>query len=225
MCLDHGTATGSLHAVGEQASGTVGPAKGTALTRKHSALGWGFFLSMLKSCTHTWDPHRKLMQRGSAVKMQLAKYLWALAIYMFIPSILHTGSCLRTNGCLRPRLQTCLVCPLPTCHRQAAQLQAESNMVIKQRKHESHISPPKNHSLLCRSAKKEKQTRKKKKQKPTSYSCFQKLSNLILQVISEMTLQAQVLLLSDLPKSYQQLLSCLVPWNSLFSALNNFPSQ
>lgn len=39
--------------------------------------------------------------------------------------------------------------------QQPAQLEAESNMVIKQRKHKSRISAPENHSLLCGSAKKE----------------------------------------------------------------------
>lgn len=111
------------------AQGTADPVKSTILAQKHCALGWGFFLSVLKHWLGTQHPNRNLLQSGSAVKMWLFKYLWPLAIYIFIPGILHAGLCFRAKRYLRPNLEMCNArrssyVASPTCHQQESNITA-----------------------------------------------------------------------------------------------------
>lgn len=103
------------------------------------------------------NPHRKLVWRTSAVKMKLPKCLWALAVCVFIHSILHPGLCCRVNGHLRPHL-TCSM-----CHWQTAQLDTESRRGNTRVTFLHWKTPAGSVEQL--------------KKKPTSYRCFQKRSN------------------------------------------------
>lgn len=113
------------------------------------------------SCTGVFSwahtPDRKLMRRISAVKTKLPKCLWALAVCVFIHSILHPDLCCRVNGHLRPHL-TCSM-----CHQQTAQLERESR--------KGSVTVTFLHwKTTAGFVKLLKKTH-------TSYRCFQKLSN------------------------------------------------
>lgn len=129
ICWDQGTATHSLHAVwGEQAPVIITPVKSTALTQNHSASGCGFFLSMLKSCTHTWQP---------AQETNAERFCCENAIFQVFISFrcLHIYA---WHPARRLMLANLLDVPAsPMCHRQTAQLKAESDMVTEQRKQKS----------------------------------------------------------------------------------------
>lgn len=108
---DSGNTTHSLYPVwGQGASEMVNSVKSA---HPKNILHWGIFLS-----THPWQPtnwcSKSLQWKWNS------KYLWALAVCMFIHSILRPGLCCRVHGHLRPHL-TCLM-----CHQQTAQLETES---------------------------------------------------------------------------------------------------
>lgn len=207
ICWDQGTAAYSLHAVwGEQAPVITNPVKSTALIQTHSASGCGFFLSMLKSCSQTWQP---------AQETNAETFCWENATFQVYISFSYLYIYTWHSPC-RLMLANLLVVPAsPMCHQQTAQLKAESDTVTKQRKQKSHNSAT-------------------EKPQPALWNCQKKKPKLQLfsgpeQLKASGHFRDDVAgvpsMQSDLPKSYRQLLSCLFPWHSLFSALDTFPSQ